>query len=70
MKRRSFLQATAALGTGSVIAAIPTASSQVAGQGQPGNPLPQEQATRHSAAHFFQDDAFNYVFLGMLGRAH
>ena len=70
MKRRSLLQATAALGTGSVLAAVQGAPRQAAGQSQAGTTMPQEQATTQSAARFFQDDDFNFVFLTMLGGAY
>ena len=70
MNRRSFLRATAALGTGSMMATVQGSPRQVAGQSQAGPTMQHDQATTPSAARFFQDDDFNFVFLTMLGGAY
>ncbi|HLH26090.1 MAG TPA: hypothetical protein VK066_26535 [Chloroflexota bacterium] len=69
MQRRRFLQATAALGTGSILASQ-VGSRTAAGQGQPGADAEEQQMTPRSAAHFFQDEDFDFVFLGVLGGAY
>ncbi len=51
------------------MAAVPAPAPGAAGQGQAGT-THQGPTTRHSGAGFFQDDDFNYVFLGMPGGAH
>ncbi|HZS01572.1 MAG TPA: hypothetical protein VFE37_22840 [Chloroflexota bacterium] len=69
MKRRSFLGATAALGAGGLLATVQGGPRPAASQGQEGTMAPDQAPTR-SAARYFRDEDFNFVFLNMLGGAY
>jgi hypothetical protein len=68
MRRRSFLRGAAMLGTASVLSTAHGGPQPVAGQSR-GEAMASDQATRRSAANFFEDEEFNFVFNMMLGGA-
>jgi hypothetical protein len=60
----------AALGTASVMATAPGGARQAAGHRQVETMTQQQPTTRRSAARFFADEDFNFVFHNVLGGAY
>jgi dienelactone hydrolase len=69
MRRRSLLRGAAVLGTAGVLSTVQGGPQPVAGQSR-GRAMASEQETRRSAASFFEDEEFNFVFNMMLGGAY
>ena len=69
MKRRSFLRGAAVLGTAGVLSTARGGAQPAAGQDR-GGTMASGQETRRSAAEFFEDEEFNFVFNMMLGGAY
>src|SRR5215204_5267200 len=70
MQRRRFLQAAATLGSAGVLTAVQGDLSPAAGRGEMRATMQQAPAPARSAARFFQDEEFNFVFHNMLGGAY